>query len=148
MSKSEQAMNKLFSSSSKPLTTFLETVSTNQGKLSLPICYIFTISNKASRVKDWLYGITPNHTGGDKTTVVNGAFEAEDILSVYHIVNWSKDLGGAGITPGTGKWENVKAIFPLHNTKVNQSLLSHLSRRFFLAAEDIDKIRDLHGSKV
>lgn len=99
-------------------------------------------------MKDWLYGITPNHPGGDKTTVVNGAFEAEDILSVYHIVNWSKDLGGAGITPGTGKWENVKAIFPLHNTKVNQSLLSHLSRKFFLAAEDIDKIRDLHGSKV
>ncbi|KAM0326922.1 hypothetical protein ACHAPQ_007536 [Fusarium lateritium] len=106
------------------------------------------LGNWSSRVKDWLYGITPNHPGGDKTTVVNGAFEAEDILSVYHIVNWSKDLGGAGITPGTGKWENVKAIFPLHNTKVNQSLLSHLSRRFFLAAEDIDKIRDLHGSKV
>ncbi|KAF5675794.1 IST2-like protein [Fusarium heterosporum] len=99
-------------------------------------------------LKDWLYGITPNHPGGDNNTIVNGAFEAEDILSVYHLVNWSKDLGGAGITPGTGKWENVKAIFPLHHTKVNQSLLSYLSKRFFLSAEDIDKIRDLHGSKV
>ncbi|RKL13669.1 hypothetical protein BFJ68_g6904 [Fusarium oxysporum] len=68
--------------------------------------------------QDWLYGITPNHPGGDKNTVVDGAYEAEDILSVYHIVNWSKDLGGAGITPGTGKWENVKAIFPIHNSKV------------------------------
>ncbi|KAF4962934.1 hypothetical protein FSARC_9007 [Fusarium sarcochroum] len=101
-----------------------------------------------SRVKDWLYGITPNHPGGDKTTVVNGAYEAEDILSAYHLVNWSKDLGGAGITPGTGKWENVKSIFPLHNPKVNQSLLKYLSRRFFLTPEDIDSIRDLHGSKV
>ncbi|EXK29787.1 hypothetical protein FOXG_11700 [Fusarium oxysporum f. sp. lycopersici 4287] len=101
-----------------------------------------------SRVKDWLYGITPNHPGGDKNTVVDGAYEAEDILSVYHIVNWSKDLGGAGITPGTGKWENVKAIFPIHNSKVNQSLLKYLSRKFFLSNEDIDQIRNLHGSKV
>ncbi|KAF5974043.1 IST2-like protein [Fusarium bulbicola] len=103
---------------------------------------------KDSRVKDWLYGITPNHPGGDKTTVVDGAYEAEDILSVYHIVNWSKDLGGAGITPGTGKWENVKAIFPIHNSNVNQSLLKYLSRKFFLSNEDIDQIRNLHGSKV
>ncbi|KAF5252641.1 hypothetical protein FANTH_2536 [Fusarium anthophilum] len=98
--------------------------------------------------QDWLYGITPNHPGGDKNTVVDGAYEAEDILSVYHIVNWSKDLGGAGITPGTGKWENVKAIFPIHNSKVNQSLLKYLSRKFFLSNEDIDQIRNLHGSKV
>ncbi|KAF4493812.1 IST2 [Fusarium agapanthi] len=103
---------------------------------------------KDSRVKDWLYGITPNHPGGDKNTVVDGAYEAEDILSVYHIVNWSKDLGGAGITPGTGKWKNVKAIFPIHNSKVNQSLLKYLSRKFFLSNEDIDQIRNLHGSKV
>ncbi|KAF5620134.1 IST2 [Fusarium sp. NRRL 52700] len=101
-----------------------------------------------SRVKDWLYGITPNHPGGDKNTVVDGDYEAEDILSVYHIVHWSKDLGGAGITPGTGKWKNVKAIFPIHNSKVNQSLLKYLSRRFFLSNEDIDQIRSLHGSKV
>jgi hypothetical protein len=67
---------------------------------------------------------------------------------VYHIVNWSKDLGGAGITPGLGKWENVKAIFPIHNSKVNQSLLKYLSRKFFLSNEDIDQIRNLHGSKV
>jgi hypothetical protein len=103
---------------------------------------------KRHRVKDWLYGIVPNHPGGDKNTVVNGAYEAEDILSAYHLVNWSKDLGGAGITPGTGQWENVKAIFPMHNPKVNQSLLSYLSKRIFLTPEDIDSIRDLHGSKV
>ncbi|KAF7557109.1 hypothetical protein G7Z17_g860 [Cylindrodendrum hubeiense] len=101
-----------------------------------------------SRVKDWLYGIIPNHPGGDKNTVVKGDYEAEDILSVYHLVNWPKDLGGAGITPGIGKWERVKSIFPLHNTEVNQSLLRHLSKRIFLAPEDLDSIRDLLGSKV
>ncbi|KAF4449044.1 hypothetical protein F53441_7694 [Fusarium austroafricanum] len=101
-----------------------------------------------SRVKDWLYGITPNHPGGDKDTVADADYEAEDILSVYHMVNWPKDLGGAGIHPEIGKWENVKSIFPLHNHKVNQSLLSYLSRRFFLTPEDIDQIRNIHGSKV
>ncbi|KAH6888396.1 calcium-activated chloride channel-domain-containing protein [Thelonectria olida] len=101
-----------------------------------------------SRVKDWLYGITPNHPGGDKDTISKGAFEAEDILSIYHLVSWSKELGGAGITPGTGKWENVKAIFPLHNPAVNQSLLRDLSRKIVLKLEDLDSIRDLFGSKV
>ena len=100
------------------------------------------------RVKDWLYGITPNHPGGDKNTVVDGAYEAEDILSLYHLINWPKTLGGAGITPGLGKWENVKAIFPLHNPRVNQALLRHLSKRIFLTPEDIDSIRDILGSKV
>lgn len=100
------------------------------------------------RVKDWLYGITPNHPGGDKNTVVKGEYEAEDILSVYHLVSWPKELGGAGITPGVGKWERVQSIFPLHNTEVNQSLLRHLSKRFFLSPEDLDSIRDLLGSKV
>ncbi|GJC94848.1 plasma membrane channel protein [Colletotrichum higginsianum] len=101
-----------------------------------------------SRVKDWLYGIVPEHPGGSKTTIVDGAFEAEDILSVYHLVNWSKSLGGAGITPEAGQWKNVKAIFPLHNEERNQSLMKHLSKRLFLTLDDIDSIRDLWGTKV
>ncbi|KAK1976069.1 calcium-activated chloride channel-domain-containing protein [Colletotrichum cereale] len=101
-----------------------------------------------SRVKDWLYGIIPEHPGGTKTTVVDGAFEAEDILSVHHLVNWSKSLGGAGITPESGQWKNVKAIFPLHNEGTNQSLMKHLSKRLFLTLDDIDDIRDLWGPKV
>ncbi|KAK1995611.1 DUF590-domain-containing protein, partial [Colletotrichum falcatum] len=100
------------------------------------------------RVKDWLYGILPEHPGGTKTTVVDGAYEAEDLLSVYHLVNWSKSLGGAGITPESGQWKNVKAIFPLHNEGTNQSLMKHLSKRLFLTLDDIDDIRDLWGPKV
>ncbi|KND86309.1 Uncharacterized protein TOPH_09067 [Tolypocladium ophioglossoides CBS 100239] len=101
-----------------------------------------------SRVKDWLYSITQAHPGGDKDTVVPGWYEAEDILAVYHLVLWPKEMGGAGITPQVGQWKNVKSIFPLHNEKVNQSLLRHLSRRFILTVEDFDHIRDLLGSKV
>lgn len=101
-----------------------------------------------SRVKDWLYGITANHPGGNKDSIVDGAFEAEDVLSMYHLVNWRKELGGAGITPGFGQWENVTAIFPPHNISANQELLVHLSKRFFLKAEDFDRIRNLWGVKV
>ena len=90
----------------------------------------------------------PIHPGGTKATIVEGAFEAEDILSVYHLVNWPKSLGGAGITPELGQWENVKSIFPLHNEYSNQVLLRHLSRRFILTNDDLDQIRNLFGSKV
>lgn len=67
---------------------------------------------------------------------------------MYHLVTWKKELGGAGITPQSGKWENVESVFPLHNVRANQALLLHLSKKIFLRVEDLDKIRDLFGSKV
>ena len=65
---------------------------------------------------------------------------------MYHLINWRKELGGAGVTPGYGKWENVTSIFPLHNHPINNQLLSHLSRRIFLTADDLDQIRNLWGA--
>ncbi|KAG6034588.1 hypothetical protein E4U40_003656 [Claviceps sp. LM458 group G5] len=100
------------------------------------------------RVKDWLYAIVQSHPGGDKDTVVKAFFEAEDLLSLYHLIHWPKELGGAGITPEVGEWEHVKSMFPLHNEAVNQSLLRHLSKRLILTVDDYDKIRNLHGPKV
>ncbi|KAG6001606.1 hypothetical protein E4U21_004009 [Claviceps maximensis] len=100
------------------------------------------------RVKDWLYAITQSHPGGDKDTVVKALYEAEDLLSLYHLVHWPKELGGAGITPQVGNWKHVKSMFPLHNEAVNQSLLRHLSRRIILTVDDYDKICHLHGPKV
>lgn len=99
-------------------------------------------------VKDWLYAITQSHPGGDKDTVVDGWYEAEDLLSVYHLVSWPQEMGGAGITPEFGKWENVKSIFPIHNDTKNKTILRHLSKRIFLTVQDFDEIRDLFGSKV
>lgn len=95
-----------------------------------------------------MYAITQSHPGGNKDSVVKAWFEAEDVLALYHLILWPKDLGGAGITPEVGDWKNVKCIFPLHNEPVNQSILSHVSRRLFLTVDDLDKIRNLHGSKI
>jgi anoctamin-10 len=102
-------------------------------------------------VKDWLYGITKTQPQVDKkskTQVFQDAFEAESILSVYHLLHWSKENGGAGITPESGKWENVKAVFPIHNEQANRKLLKHLSKRLLLDKGDLDQIRDLFGSQV
>jgi anoctamin-10 len=101
------------------------------------------------RVKDWLYGITSSHPDVSQASHgVDGQSEAEDLLSMYHLVNWSMENGGAGITPGKGKWKNVKSIFPIHNDSANTALLGHLSRRVFLTERDLDQIRDLFGVKV
>lgn len=99
-------------------------------------------------MRDWLYGLTQSRPEGDKNTVVSAWYEAEDLLAVYHLILWPKDLGGAGITPEVNQWKSVKCILPIHNETVNQALLRHLSRRLFLTVEDFDRIRDLMGSKV
>jgi hypothetical protein len=100
-------------------------------------------------VKDWLYSITTRQPAvGKKGAIVNGVFEAEELLSVYHLLHWPVDLGGIGITPRFGKWQNVKSIFPIHNAPANKALLRHLSQKIFLKTEDLDSIRDLFGPKV
>ncbi|KAK7951967.1 Anoctamin-10 [Apiospora aurea] len=104
-----------------------------------------------SRVKDWLWGITserPEIGQRQQRDALPGTFEAEGVLSVYHLVNWQKEQGGAAITPGLGKWQNVKAIFPIHNGPANKKLLKHLSQKMFLDKEDFDQIRNLFGAKV
>ncbi|KAI0154582.1 calcium-activated chloride channel-domain-containing protein [Xylariaceae sp. FL1272] len=101
-----------------------------------------------SRVKDWLYSITKTQPQVDKKSKAQAArftFEAESLLCVYHLVTWSKENGGAGVSTDS---DNVKAVFPIHNEPTNRRLLTHLSKRLFLTKVDLDEIRDLFGSKV
>jgi hypothetical protein len=63
-------------------------------------------------------------------------------------VTWQKEKGGAGITANHGKWEHVKASFPLHNLAANRALLSRWSKTTIFTAEDLDAIRALFGEKV
>ncbi|ATY58483.1 Anoctamin TMEM 16 [Cordyceps militaris] len=100
------------------------------------------------RVKDWLYSVTQVHPGGDKDSVVAGRFEAEELLTMYHLVQWPKSRGGAGVYPGLGKWSRVTSCFPLHDEAANKALLRHLSSRLWLTTADFDRVRDLFGSKV
>lgn len=101
-----------------------------------------------NRVKDWLYMISQARPEGDKDTAVDGDTEAENLRSMFHLVTWSKQLGGAGITPEHGKWKNVKSAFPMHNQVAVKALLAQWTRQLYLKAEDLDDIRSIFGEKV
>ncbi|KEY66283.1 hypothetical protein S7711_02747 [Stachybotrys chartarum IBT 7711] len=101
------------------------------------------------RVKDYLFGITSTHPPVESAKHgVEGDNEAEDLLSMYHLVSWPKSSGGAAITPEFGRWQNVKSIFPIHNSAANKALLRRFSKRLFLSHDDLDQIRSLFGVKV
>ena len=85
---------------------------------------------------------------GDEHTIAAAETPTEELRSVYHAINWQKDLGGAGITPGFGKWKNVASAFPLHMQGANADLLRKWSRTTTLSAADLDVIRAIFGEKV
>ncbi|KAJ5537639.1 hypothetical protein N7494_007118 [Penicillium frequentans] len=101
-----------------------------------------------SRVKDFLFGIIHTLPDGDENTTADSESPSEELRSVYHAVSWSKELGGAGITPNHGKWKNVTASFPLHDQDACSQLLRQWSRKTNLTIKDLDTIRALFGEKV
>ncbi|KAJ9489069.1 hypothetical protein VN97_g4214 [Penicillium thymicola] len=101
-----------------------------------------------SRIKDWLFGITHILPDGDETTIADAETPSEEIRSVYHAVTWQKKIGGAGITPGFGKWKNITASFPLHDQEACAQMLRQWNRKTVLTTSDLDAIRALFGEKV
>ena len=100
------------------------------------------------RIKDWLYGIIDVRPKGSYNASVEGDTESENLRSMYHLVTWRKELGGAGIMPGQDQWKNVKSVFPIHNKVRNKALLSKFSRQATLNRADLDEIRAVYGEKV
>lgn len=100
------------------------------------------------RIKDWLFGITHTLPDGDETEIADAETPSEEIRSVYHAVTWQKKIGGAGITPGFGKWKNVTASFPLHDQEACAAMLRQWNRKTMLTTKDLDAIRALFGEKV
>lgn len=49
---------------------------------------------------------------------------------------------------GVGRWENVKAVFPVHEKTAARSLLARFSKKLFLYRADLDEIRAMYGEKV
>ncbi|KEQ78134.1 hypothetical protein M436DRAFT_60067 [Aureobasidium namibiae CBS 147.97] len=101
-----------------------------------------------SRVKDWLFGITHVRPLGDSSTVVDAATPSEEIRSVFHLVTWTKEQGGAGVTANFGQWRHVTASFSPHAWTANKRLLKQLSSKIVLRADDLDQIKALFGEKV
>lgn len=73
---------------------------------------------------------------------------AEGLRSVFHLITWTHEQGGAGITAGIGQWENVTASFPPHSPTANAKLLRGFAGKPILNAEDLDDIRAQFGERV
>lgn len=101
-----------------------------------------------SRVKDWLFGIVHVRPLGDSSTVVDAATPSEEIRSVFHLVTWTKEQGGAGITANFGQWQHITASFAPHAWEANKKLLKKLSAKIILEADDLDQVKALFGEKV
>ena len=100
------------------------------------------------RIKEWLYGIIDKRPPGDYNTIATPETDTESLRSVYHLVTWEKQHGGAGIVARHGRWQNVKAVFPVHEKAAARSLLVRFSRELFLKRTDLDDIRAMYGEKV
>ncbi|KAG9593659.1 putative plasma membrane stress response protein, partial [Aureobasidium melanogenum] len=101
-----------------------------------------------SRVKDWLFGIVHVRPLGDSSTVIDAATPSEEIRSVFHLVTWTKEQGGAGITANFGQWQHITASFAPHAWTANKKLLKKLSAKIILETDDLDQIKALFGEKV
>ncbi len=103
-----------------------------------------------NRVRDWLHGAhqAQPDRGTENALTKEPLTPAERYRLVHHMITSKPSEGGAGITPKHGEWENVEAIFPLHDVRLNKEWMTEWARKTFLSPQDLDSIRDNLGEKV
>lgn len=105
-----------------------------------------------ARLQDWLHGVRTAGAGasGDLAAALmeEPVSEAERLRLVYLAMVKTKEDGGAGITPGAGKWKYADSVFPLHDRAFNGEWIKRLSTQYLLARGDLDEIRDKFGEGV
>lgn len=100
------------------------------------------------RVKDWLYGVSHTQPESNSDESVKPQSDAERLRTIYNMITLPENEGGADITPKHGEWENVEAIFPLHDNATNREWIKNWSTKTLLTKEDLDQIRDKLGESV
>jgi len=103
-----------------------------------------------SRIRDWLHGVRQIQPIKEAVGTLTEAplSEAERLRIIYEMITAQHMDGGASITPKYGEWENVEAIFPLHNHERNKKWLAEWSKKSFLTPDDLDELRNAVGEKV
>lgn len=103
-----------------------------------------------SRMKDWLYGIRQIQPVKDAADALTNdpLTDSERHRQIHHMITGLKEDGGAGITPKSGQWKNVEAVFPLHDHARNKKWLLEFASKTFLTPHDLDDIKDTVGEKV
>ena len=103
-----------------------------------------------SRIQDWVHGVRSSEPAKDteKSLEQDPLNEAERLRIIYELITNTRREGGAGITPGKGKWEMVESIFALHDHAYNKEWIKKWSTQWLLQPEDLDEIRNRMGEKI
>lgn len=104
--------------------------------------------NSSGRLRDWLNGVTVDVPEVEGSSDEGPVSPAERLRLVYDVLTESPSRSGIGLTPGYGEWSFIEQIFPLHNYKLNQSLLKRWSTKLVINDQDIGTIRAQFGDKV
>lgn len=99
-----------------------------------------------SRVRDWLYGI--RNAEPEPASAIEPQTEAERLRVINHMITLPAEEGGAGITPSHGEWQQVTAVFPLHDVETNGKWMREWSKKTFLSDDELDQIRNKFGESV
>ncbi|KAK1048023.1 hypothetical protein LTR74_017638 [Friedmanniomyces endolithicus] len=103
-----------------------------------------------SRVKDWTHGVRSAEPSRDvqQTLEQDPMVESERLRIIYQLITNPESVGGAGITPKKGEWENVESLFALHDHVYNKEWIKKWSTQWLLTPEDLDDIRNRLGEKI
>ncbi|KAK3073613.1 hypothetical protein LTR53_004623 [Teratosphaeriaceae sp. CCFEE 6253] len=103
-----------------------------------------------SRVKDWIHGARSAEPGRETQNSLgqDPMAESERLRIIYQLITNPQSVGGAGITPKKGDWENVESVFALHDHVYNKEWIKKWSTQWLLKPEDLDDIRNRLGEKI
>ncbi|KAF1999643.1 DUF590-domain-containing protein [Amniculicola lignicola CBS 123094] len=103
-----------------------------------------------SRVNDWIHGVRAAAPQKEtrESLEAEPLYEAERLRIIYQLITHPKSEGGAGITPKEGEWEEVEAVFALHDHDYNKDWIKKWTSQYILKTEDLDEIRNRLGEKV
>ncbi|KEY74212.1 hypothetical protein S7711_00368 [Stachybotrys chartarum IBT 7711] len=141
----------------KALTNVGLTTEVRQGNQDYLLVFLKVASDELlaqqvyrARLQDWLYGVRTSSPDKDvsKSLQNESVSESERLRLIYLMITKSHEEGGAGVTPGNGKWKYVRSVFPLHDHEFNKAWIQKWSGKYLLDQADLDEIRDKYGESI
>lgn len=104
----------------------------------------------SSRVNDWIHGIRSSAPAKETHQSLESEplHEGERLRIIHRLITNPESEGGAGICIKQGEWENVEAIFALHDHAYNKAWIRKMGTKYLISPGDLDEIRDRLGENV